>query len=198
MGVEREGAGRPPHRAQGAGALGVRAARARPSRGWAWSAVTASSSRSAWRRRDGRRPPRDQPRPGRVPGCRGTRTAPVGSSETSQRSPVRGSGTLALDAVVAALGSGHVDGVDEHGGSPSDKVPALQWIAAGVDLGGRRHILLDGEWFALCDEYLRHVDLVVRRAFDRRRHGPRPVGRRHPQCRRQGPRGCLRPPRRVA
>jgi uncharacterized protein (TIGR04141 family) len=60
---------------------------------------------------------------------------------------------------------GHVDGYDEHGHSSSDNMPALQWLAAEVDLEQGRHILLDGEWFALGDEYIAHVDSVVRKAF---------------------------------
>jgi uncharacterized protein (TIGR04141 family) len=44
-------------------------------------------------------------------------------------------------------------------------MPALQWVAAEVDLEQGRHILLDGEWFALGDEYVSHVDSVVRKAF---------------------------------
>ncbi|MET1071250.1 MAG: DUF6119 family protein, partial [Umezawaea sp.] len=64
-----------------------------------------------------------------------------------------------------ALQAGHIDGYDESGARSSDKMSALQWIAAEVELDQGRHILLDGEWFALGDEYVRHVDHVVEKAF---------------------------------
>ncbi|WP_176929966.1 DUF6119 family protein [Lentzea albidocapillata] len=66
---------------------------------------------------------------------------------------------------LSSLRSGHIDGYDEHGKSSSDGMSALQWIAAEVNLNQGRHILLDGEWFALGEEYVSHVDSVVRKAF---------------------------------
>ena len=64
-----------------------------------------------------------------------------------------------------ALQAGHIDGYDEEGRASSEGMSALQWIAAEVDIDESRHVLLDGDWFALGDEYLRHVDGVVEKAF---------------------------------
>ncbi|SDM99690.1 sporadically distributed protein, TIGR04141 family [Lentzea albidocapillata subsp. violacea] len=63
------------------------------------------------------------------------------------------------------LRTGYIDGYDEHGKKSSDGMAALQWIAAEVDLEKGRHILLDGEWFVLGEQYVAHVDSVVRKAF---------------------------------
>jgi hypothetical protein len=48
----------------------------------------------------------------------------------------------------------------------ADGMPAVQWIAAEVVDQSSRYILLDGDWYELGDEYVRHVDRVVRKAFD--------------------------------
>lgn len=69
-------------------------------------------------------------------------------------------------ARLQALRSGQIDGYDEAGHSTTDGMPAVQWIAAEVVNPSGRYILLDGDWYELGDEYVRHVDRVVHKAFD--------------------------------
>ena len=69
-------------------------------------------------------------------------------------------------ARLQALRSGQIDGYDEAGHSATDGMLAVQWIAAEVVDQSSRYILLDGDWYELGDEYVRHVDRVVRKAFD--------------------------------
>ncbi|ONI79631.1 hypothetical protein ALI144C_22905 [Actinosynnema sp. ALI-1.44] len=68
-----------------------------------------------------------------------------------------------------ALRMGRIAGYDEHGQSVGGDVPALHWIAAEVEHEETRCVLLDGEWYELGDEYLRHVRSVTERAFS---HAP--------------------------
>jgi uncharacterized protein (TIGR04141 family) len=70
-------------------------------------------------------------------------------------------GTGRLDA----LRAGRIAGFDEEGRTIGGDIPALHWIAAEVEHEGAHCVLLDGEWYELGDEYLRHVREVTDRAF---------------------------------
>jgi uncharacterized protein (TIGR04141 family) len=70
-------------------------------------------------------------------------------------------GTGRLDA----LRTGRITGFDDEGRSLGGDIPALHWIAAEVQHDETRCVLLDGEWYELGDEYLRHVREVTGTAF---------------------------------
>ncbi|MGM1059352.1 DUF6119 family protein [Saccharothrix sp. Mg75] len=72
---------------------------------------------------------------------------------------------LPVERRLQAVRSGRIVGYDEQGQAASDELPVTQWIAAEVTRGTDRHVLLDGEWFTLGEEYVAHVDRVVRQAF---------------------------------
>ncbi|MCE7004249.1 TIGR04141 family sporadically distributed protein [Kibdelosporangium philippinense] len=68
-------------------------------------------------------------------------------------------------AEITSLRAGRIGGYDEQGQTVGGDVPALHWIAAEVAYGETRCVLLDGDWYELGDEYIRHVQAVTERAF---------------------------------
>ncbi|SMC67338.1 DUF6119 family protein [Kibdelosporangium aridum] len=64
-----------------------------------------------------------------------------------------------------ALRTGRIAGYDEQGQTVGGDLPALHWIAAEVEHEETRCVLLDGDWYELGDEYIRHVQAVTKRAF---------------------------------
>ncbi|TKG65761.1 hypothetical protein FCN18_26525 [Prauserella endophytica] len=63
------------------------------------------------------------------------------------------------------LRSSTIEGLDGSGASLGGEVSALHWIAAEIVDPDYHYILLDGDWYSLGDQYLRHVDRVVKSAF---------------------------------
>ncbi|MEU9685371.1 DUF6119 family protein [Amycolatopsis japonica] len=63
------------------------------------------------------------------------------------------------------LGASRIDGLDENKQSLGGDVSALHWMAAEIAEPDARFVLVDGDWFQLGDEYLKHVSRIVDEAF---------------------------------
>lgn len=63
------------------------------------------------------------------------------------------------------LRASRIEGFDDEGSSLGGDVSAAHWLAAEVVGGRERHILLDGDWYELGEQYLDHVARVVADAF---------------------------------
>ncbi|GAA1947556.1 TIGR04141 family sporadically distributed protein [Amycolatopsis minnesotensis] len=66
-----------------------------------------------------------------------------------------------------ALSAGRIEGRREDDEELGGELPALHWLAAEIADRDARYILIDGDWYRIGDEYLRHVRKVSRTAFER-------------------------------